>query len=41
MYEGGMENMRYSISDTAEWGDFVTGPRVVDASSERNDERSY
>ena len=24
--------MRYSISDTAEWGDFVSGPRVVDAS---------
>ena len=23
--------MRYSISDTAEWGDFVSGPRVVDA----------
>ena len=31
MYEGGMENMRYSISDTAQWGDFVSGPRVVDA----------
>ena len=31
IYEGGMENMRYSISDTAEWGDFVSGPRVVDA----------
>lgn len=29
MYEGGLENMRYSISDTAEWGDFVSGPRVV------------
>ena len=29
MYEGGMENMRYSISDTAQWGDFVYGPRVV------------
>jgi ketol-acid reductoisomerase len=23
--------MRYSISDTAQWGDFVSGPRVVDA----------
>ena len=34
MYEGGMENMRYSISDTAEWGDFVCGPRVVDARAE-------
>ena len=31
MYEGGMAGMRYSISDTAEWGDFVSGPRVVDA----------
>lgn len=29
MYEGGMENMRYSISDTAQWGDFVSGPRVI------------
>src|SRR5699024_1143151 len=29
MYEGGLENMRYSISDTAQWGDFVSGPRVV------------
>ncbi|WP_301109046.1 ketol-acid reductoisomerase [Sporosarcina sp.] len=31
MYEGGMAGMRYSISDTAEWGDFVSGPRVIDA----------
>lgn len=30
MYEGGLEGMRYSISDTAQWGDFVTGPRIVD-----------
>ncbi|GAB3446900.1 ketol-acid reductoisomerase [Insolitispirillum peregrinum] len=29
MYEGGMANMRYSISNTAEYGDYVTGPRVV------------
>lgn len=29
MYEGGMENMRYSISDTAQWGDFVSGPRII------------
>ncbi|WP_181349085.1 ketol-acid reductoisomerase [Thalassobacillus sp. CUG 92003] len=29
MYEGGLENMRYSISDTAQWGDFVSGPKVV------------
>ncbi|MCF6139513.1 ketol-acid reductoisomerase [Pseudalkalibacillus berkeleyi] len=29
MYEGGIEGMRYSVSDTAQWGDFVSGPRVV------------
>ncbi|SDH64910.1 ketol-acid reductoisomerase [Roseospirillum parvum] len=29
MYEGGMANMRYSISNTAEYGDYVTGPRMV------------
>ncbi|MCQ6273486.1 ketol-acid reductoisomerase [Bacillus sp. V3B] len=33
IYEGGMSNMRYSISDTAKWGDFVSGPRVVDESA--------
>ena len=27
MYEGGLETMRYSISDTAQWGDYVAGPR--------------
>ena len=40
MYEGGMADMRYSISDTAEWGDFVQGPRVVDARVKRTNERS-
>jgi ketol-acid reductoisomerase len=30
MYEGGMSWMRYSISDTAEYGDYTRGPRVVD-----------
>jgi len=29
MYEGGLAGMRYSISDTAQWGDYVSGPRVV------------
>jgi ketol-acid reductoisomerase len=29
MYEQGMEGMRHSISDTAQWGDFVSGPRVI------------
>jgi ketol-acid reductoisomerase len=30
MYEGGLEGMRYSISDTAEYGDLTRGPRIVD-----------
>ncbi len=29
MYRGGLSYMRYSISDTAEWGDYVAGPRLV------------
>jgi ketol-acid reductoisomerase len=31
IYEGGMANMRYSISNTAEYGDYKTGPRVITA----------
>ena len=31
IYENGMANMRYSVSNTAEYGDFTRGPRVVDA----------
>ncbi len=29
MYEGGIANMRYSISNTAEYGDYTSGPRVI------------
>ena len=29
IYEGGIANMRYSISNTAEYGDYVSGPRIV------------
>jgi ketol-acid reductoisomerase len=29
MYRGGLNYMRYSVSDTAEYGDYVSGPRVV------------
>lgn len=29
MYEGGMSNMRYSISDTAEYGDLTVGPKII------------
>src|ERR1700744_5392595 len=30
MYRGGLNYMRYSVSDTAEWGDYTAGPRIVD-----------
>jgi ketol-acid reductoisomerase len=33
LYEGGMDWMRYSISDTAEYGDLTRGPRVINAAS--------
>jgi len=31
IYQDGIANMRYSVSNTAEYGDFVSGPRIVDA----------
>jgi ketol-acid reductoisomerase len=31
MYRGGLGFMRYSVSDTAEFGDYVSGPRVIDS----------
>ncbi|HEX9702456.1 MAG TPA: ketol-acid reductoisomerase [Rhodospirillales bacterium] len=30
IYEGGIANMRYSVSNTAEYGDYVSGPRIID-----------
>lgn len=33
MYEGGISNMRYSISNTAEYGDLTRGPRIVNSST--------
>ncbi len=30
MYRGGLSFMRYSVSDTAEYGDYVSGPRIID-----------
>ncbi|MDQ6673026.1 MAG: ketol-acid reductoisomerase [Chloroflexota bacterium] len=32
IFEGGMARMRYSVSDTAEFGDYVSGPRIIDQS---------
>lgn len=36
LYEGGLENMRYSISNTAEFGDYVSGPRVITNDTKAN-----
>jgi ketol-acid reductoisomerase len=35
IYEGGIANMRYSISNTAEYGDFTRGPRVINEQSRK------
>jgi ketol-acid reductoisomerase len=35
MYEEGIAGMRYSISDTAEYGDLTRGPRIVDADTKQ------
>ena len=35
IYEGGIANMRYSISNTAEYGDFTRGPRVITKDTKR------
>ena len=36
MWEGGIAKQRWSISDTAEYGDYVSGPRVIDPSVKEN-----
>lgn len=36
MYEGGIAKQRWSVSDTAEFGDYVSGPRVIDAHVKEN-----
>jgi len=35
IYEGGIGNMRYSVSNTAEYGDLTRGPKVINSSSRR------
>ena len=35
IYEGGIANMRYSISNTAEFGDYSRGPKVIDAATRK------
>ena len=36
LYQGGMEYMRYSVSDTAEYGDYSRGPRIIDENVKEN-----
>ena len=38
IYEGGIANMNYSISNTAEYGEYVTGPRIVTDGDQEGDE---
>jgi len=35
-YQGGLEYMRYSVSDTAEFGDYTRGPRIIDENVREN-----
>jgi ketol-acid reductoisomerase len=35
MYEGGISKMRWSVSDTAEYGDYTSGPKIVDDATKR------
>ena len=35
IYEGGIANMRYSVSNTAEYGDYVSGPVIVDQEAKK------
>jgi hypothetical protein len=35
IYEGGIANMNYSISNTAEYGEYVTGPRIVTSETKK------
>ena len=39
MYEGGISKMRWSISDTAEFGDYKTGPRIITAETKKEMQR--
>ncbi|MBM3490145.1 MAG: ketol-acid reductoisomerase [Alphaproteobacteria bacterium] len=40
IYEGGIANMNYSISNTAEYGEYVTGPKIIDSHVRQNMKRA-
>jgi len=35
IYQGGLNYMRYSVSDTAEWGDYIAGPQIINDETRR------
>ncbi|PCI05438.1 MAG: ketol-acid reductoisomerase [Hyphomicrobiales bacterium] len=39
IYEGGIANMNYSISNTAEWGEYVSGPRIITSETKKEMKR--
>ena len=39
IYEGGISNMRYSISNTAEFGDLSRGPRIINTECKKGNEK--
>jgi ketol-acid reductoisomerase len=41
IYEGGIANMNYSISNTAEYGEYVTGPRIITAETKAEMKRCW
>lgn len=41
IYEGGFSRMRYSISDTAEYGDYETGKRIITEEPKRNEKGTF
>ena len=40
IYEGGLANMRYSISNTAEYGDYTSGPKVITDETKKGNEKN-
>ena len=41
IYEGGIGRMRYSVSNTAEYGDMTRGPRIIDDRTKTGDEKDF
>ena len=41
IYQSGFAGMRYSISNTAEYGDYITGPKIITDDTEESDEADF